>query len=352
MRDRRFVSTIAQPASSYALVDLNTVKTYLNLTGTAQDAALSLWVNAASAAAQRFCANPFVIETIFDQYWPTRDGAPWTVRNRPDALLMSRRPVTNAPSPSLTRPPAVATVAAASGGALAARAYYIRLSYVTAYGETAAGVEQRFPIAASNLAAIAAPAADHYAIATGWNVYAGTVSGSETLQNASPLALTASWTEPSTGLTAAGASLPSYALVVEATAGPNWPLPPLSQTYPQSLLGGLTPLAENVDFMIDRDEGEVVRLNSGGDPWGWRAAYVSALYAAGYATIPYDVVECVADMVKLRYYAQTRDPMARSVDVTGVINTSYWFASGPGADIDMPPNIQAKLERYRVPTVG
>ena len=351
MRDRRFVSTIAQAASSYALIDLGTLKTYLGITGTAQDAVLSLWLNAASTAAQKFTSNPFVVETRFDQYWPTHDGPPWTVRNRPDSLLLQRRPVTNPASPSLTRPPAVPVVTTASGGALAARAYYIRLSYVTAYGETAAGVELRAPVAASNLATVASPAADHYALATGWNVYAGTASGAETLQNSSPIAIGTAWTEPSTGLTA-GAAMPSYALVVESHGGPNAPLPPLSTTYPANLLGGEVPLAEGVDFLIDATEGEIGRLNRSGESHGWRASYICALYTAGYAAVPPDVVETVSEMVKQRYYAQQRDPMARSVDVTGVLSTSYWFGNGPGSDTDMPPHIQARLERYRTPVIG
>ena len=54
-------------------------------------------------------------------------------------------------------------------------------------------------------------------------------------------------------------------------------------------------------------------------------------------------------MVKARWYAQQRDPAIRERNVEGVMSTTYWFGSGPGADTDMPPVIQARLERYRVP---
>jgi len=345
MRDRRFVSTITQAAASYALAPLATVKTYLNISGTQIDAVLTLWIASASAAAQNFTGNPFVVEMILDQYWPNRDGMPWTVRDRPDSLLLKRRPVTNPASPSLTRPPVAPTLAYASGGALASRTYYARLTYVTASGETAAGLETRLVIPAGNLVTIAAPGADHYALATSWNAYIGAASGAETLQ-ASGLPLTSAWTEPSSGLVA-GAAMPAYALIVEALGGPL-DLPPSFSLNS----GAPTPLAESADFFIDPDEGEVVRLDLAGNPKGWRAPYVSALYTAGYATIPADVVECVAEMVKQRYFAQSRDPMARSIHVSGVIDTSYWFGQGPGSDTDMPPHIQAKLERYRVPVIG
>ena len=350
MRDRRFLSTILIPASSYALIDLNTLKAYLGISGTQQDAALSLWVNAASAAAQRFTSNPFVVETRQDQYWPTKDGIPWTVRNRPDALLLQRKPVTNAPSPALTRPPIAPTLTYAAGGSLAARTYYVRLSYTTASGETAAGPESRLVIPAGNLLTVAAPGADFYAKATSWSVYAATSSSAET-QQATGLSLTSSWTEPTSGL-GSGAAMPAYALVVEAGAGPLYTSGATISGQPGAGAGVPTPLAESVDFLIDPDEGEVARLNPNGNPKGWRAAWISATYSAGYSTIPYDVVEAVAEMVKARYFAQSRDPNARSVNVVGVMEQTYFFGSGPGSDIDMPPNIQAKLERYRVPTVG
>jgi hypothetical protein len=349
MRDRRFVSTVVGPAASYALVDLDTLKTYLGLTGTLIDAVLTLWVNAASAAAAKFCNQPFVVETLQDQFWPAKDGMPWTVRDRPDSLLLKRGPVTNSPSPSLTRPPVAPTLTYAAGGALAARTYYARLTYVTASGETAAGLETRLVIPASNLVAIAAPGPDYYALATSYNVYVGTSSGGETLQ-ASGLGLTTAWTEPSTGLVA-GAAMPAYALVVEAHGGPLDVPPSYTSTS-----GAPTPLAESVDFLIDAGESAVVaeiyRLDHNGNPKGWRGRWISALYTAGFATVPDDVVEVVTEMVKQRYFAQNRDPMARSIDVSGVINTSYWFGQGPGSDTDMPPHIQAKLERYRVPVIG
>jgi hypothetical protein len=45
--------------------------------------------------------------------------------------------------------------------------------------------------------------------------------------------------------------------------------------------------------------------------------------------------------------------MLRQLNVPNVLEQSWWFASGPGAATgDMPPDVAAILERYRVPVVG
>jgi hypothetical protein len=93
MRPYVFIPSIVTPASSYNLVDLATVKTLLGITTTAYDAALNLWIPQASATAQSWCNNPFVIETIEDQLWPGSDGWPWTVSRAFAPLQLSRWPI-------------------------------------------------------------------------------------------------------------------------------------------------------------------------------------------------------------------------------------------------------------------
>jgi hypothetical protein len=223
---------------------------------------------------------------------------------------------------------------------LVSRTYYVRLSYTTPSGETAAGIEGNLTIPAGSLLTIASPAQDVYSLATSWSVYIGTASAGETRQ-ASGLAIGTSWTEPSTGLVA-GAAMPAYPLVVEAWFGANT----ATSTNPP------TPLAENVDFVIDRTVGQITRLSPYGNTRYWRGLYMSCLYQAGYATVPPDIVDAVAEMVKQKYYAQTRDPMARQVNIPGVMEQSYWFGAGVGSVIDMSPHIQAVFERYKVPVYG
>lgn len=87
------VPTLVAAAASYNLIDLATLKTLFGVTDTSNDALFNLLIPQASAKAQKFCANPFVIETIRDQIFPPRDGRPWTVRTDLDLIQLSRRPI-------------------------------------------------------------------------------------------------------------------------------------------------------------------------------------------------------------------------------------------------------------------
>ena len=128
----------------------------------------------------------------------------------------------------------------------------------------------------------------------------------------------------------------------------RWPLTAVTSVVEQ-VAGVDKTLTAGTDFLVDDAHGWIYRLDRDGRPRDWKPFPVTVAYGAGYATIPADVVDAIASMVKSRWLAQTRDPMLRSVNVEGVEQRSYWFASGPGADTDMPPDIQAKLERYRIP---
>jgi hypothetical protein len=100
--------------------------------------------------------------------------------------------------PAVPLPPAASSVA---GGSLGARTYYWLVSFVTAYGVSLPCPEQSVALPASNLCQIASPAAPSLpTVASGWNVYASSAMGEETLQNSSPIAIGTAWTEPSGGL--------------------------------------------------------------------------------------------------------------------------------------------------------
>lgn len=83
---------VVTPASSYNLVDLATLKTLLNITDTSTDAYFNLVIPQASGIAANYCNNPFVVETIASNYWPTRDGWPWVVRDGVAPLQLPRWP--------------------------------------------------------------------------------------------------------------------------------------------------------------------------------------------------------------------------------------------------------------------
>lgn len=109
-------------------------------------------------------------------------------------------------APAALAAPAAPTLSQSSGGALSAATYYAQISYVNAFGETVASAEASLAVSANNVLTVSSPA--NVTGATGWNVYVGSTSGTETKQNTSPLAIGTNWTEPTSGLIT-GAALPS-----------------------------------------------------------------------------------------------------------------------------------------------
>lgn len=118
----------------------------------------------------------------------------------------------NPTAPALSAPPAAA-LSSVAGGPLAAATYYVTLTYVNPLGETVASVEASLAAAAATLLTVGSPL--QAGNATGYNIYASTASGSEKLQNSSPVPLGQSWTLPPAGLNLVGAGAPSA-----NTAGP------------------------------------------------------------------------------------------------------------------------------------
>jgi RHS repeat-associated protein len=94
--------------------------------------------------------------------------------------------------------PAAPALSQVSGGTLGAATYYVKVTYLVNGAESPSSPESSLSVAANNLLQVSSPAS--VAGATGYNVYVATTSGGEVLQNASPIALGTSWTEPATGL--------------------------------------------------------------------------------------------------------------------------------------------------------
>jgi hypothetical protein len=88
-----FISSVVTPAESYSLVDLADVKTLLGIATTASDAFLDLVIPQASTTAQSWCNNPFVVETIQDQWFPGSEGWPRVVRDAYAPLQLKRWPL-------------------------------------------------------------------------------------------------------------------------------------------------------------------------------------------------------------------------------------------------------------------
>ena len=95
--------------------------------------------------------------------------------------------------------PAAPSLSSTSGGTLAAATYYVKIAYVNAAGAVGqTSAEASLSVLADNLLNVASPAA--LSGATGYNVYVSTTTGTETLQNVSPIAIGTAWTEPTSGL--------------------------------------------------------------------------------------------------------------------------------------------------------
>lgn len=143
----------------------------------------------------------------------SRPGRPATWRNAPDTPNViniypapdnqnTYQPVPNGPYAT-----------SAAGGALAARTYYMTLTFVDSAGnESSPSDETSQFIPANSLVTVKSPAAEVVSAAAGisyskYNVYVSTTSGSETKQNTNPITIGTDWTEPNTGLIS-GASQP------------------------------------------------------------------------------------------------------------------------------------------------
>ena len=87
------------------------------------------------------------------------------------------------PPPTVSAAPAAAGLTAGVGGSLPAGPVYVVLTYVSAFGETTGSVEASVTVAANGSVTVASPAAVGFA--TGYRVYASTISQAEVLQSGS-----------------------------------------------------------------------------------------------------------------------------------------------------------------------
>lgn len=126
--------------------------------------------------------------------------SPWAICGTSDS---NKAVVFNAPQLAAPVTPGLSQTA---GGTISAVTYYVKITYVNVAGETAPSTEASQAVGNNDLLVVASPGA--VGNATGYNVYVATGSGSETKQNASPIALGTNWTEPMGGLVS-GAALPS-----------------------------------------------------------------------------------------------------------------------------------------------
>jgi hypothetical protein len=335
------ITTVVVPAvaafqgqARYDLVSLASVKAELNIVDQSKDANLKTWITQSSSAAAKFCNRVFPVELLQDQIFAQRDHYPQVVTGGARPLQLSRWPIATTPCRAGIAAPPAPLLSSVPGGVLPGARCYVRATYVTAAGETAVSAESNVMIGANALLQVASPPPDPLGRATGWNVYVSTASGTEILQNAAPMAIGTPWTEAVTGLVTAGTAMPSFVSVIENG----------------------NPRIEGIDFLTDFSTGQLRRLDTNGYVKGWPALAIVVLCPAGYVlTDPIfsDAADAVTRMVKGRYFAQNRDPALRQENVEGTWSAQYWFAAGPGAAVgNLAPDIEAILEKYRVPVMG
>ena len=160
--------------------------------------------------------------TLNFQSGESRPGLPavfWHDHNDPFVLHLypgANNENTFTPFP---QPPILST---SVSGALPLREYFVRTTFVDSVGGESAGssVTSSSYVPANSVITVATPTLLFNKTANGvtyssYNIYASTTEGSETLQNTSPIALGTNWTEPTSGLTTTGASIPSTSTIAE-----------------------------------------------------------------------------------------------------------------------------------------
>jgi hypothetical protein len=332
-----------QGGGLYDLIDLPTLKDDLDIKDGSADKFLQRAITRVSTDIRRHCNRTFQLQGYLEQFWAFRDPYPWQLPSGFAPLQLSQWPIGGTPSLSGTAPPLPSTIAAVGGGSLARTNYFVRTTFVTATGETGTSTEQNLVVPAGSLLQVDNPQPDPAALAIGWNVYVSTSAGTEILQNASPISLNASWTEPAAGLLTAGQA-PTFPIFISVTVNvPNAD----NNNLPTNLI-------EGVDYIADRGKAQLTRYFTDGMPRRWEALPIAVQYWAGYTkeTLPPELQDACEQLIKRRYYGRLRDPSIRSENVVGALETQYWFASGPGSDGQFPPDIAAMIDQHRMPVIG
>lgn len=107
-------------------------------------------------------------------------------------------------------------------------------------------------------------------------------------------------------------------------------------------------LVEGTDYLVDNANGQLTRLDASGLAVYWHPLPLTVAYSAGYASIPLDVADAIIRMVTRRFSAKGRDPNLKQQSIPGVLEQSWWIATGTETG-NMSPDITDVLDNYRVP---
>lgn len=93
-------------------------------------------------------------------------------------------------------------------------------------------------------------------------------------------------------------------------------------------------LVAGTDYVVNASAGIISRPEPGYWLHSFRGTFVIE-YTAGFATVPPDLAEIAAEMVRLRVAVRARDPLIRSKSTDGIDSTTYRDAAPAGSDFDM-----------------
>lgn len=118
-----------------------------------------------------------------------------------------------------------------------------------------------------------------------------------------------------------------------------------------SVVENSIPLTDKVDFRVDYKIGKLIRLDRNLYPRRWCAWPIVVQFVGGFAPIPDDVEDAIVRMVTRRYSAKGRDPNLKQQNTPGVLEQSWWIATGAESG-NMSPDITDVLDNYRTPVIA
>lgn len=298
------VTTVLAPAASQNLTDLAAVKTELALPAadTSNDAWLTQATTQVSAAIARYCKRAFAPEQVQDVFDIEQDPYPYQTPGGFAQLELTHWPVLQVTSVVQTlapgAPPTTQTLIAGTDYRLDGRTgRLLRLNPFTGVGT----LWEAIPVTVIYSAGFGALVRETHAV-------------------------------PATPYEVTVTQAAAFSCDIGVSYANGTPLTPV----PTSPAVG--------EYAVDIATGI----------YTFAAADTGQNLSFVYATlqVPADLAEMCLRMISSRFSAKGRDPALVQRETPGVGTERWWFGGAPGQKGAFPPDIQAALDDYRVPTVA
>lgn len=294
------ITSVLTPPVSANLTDLATVKTELGITSndTSNDAFLNLAIGQISAAIERHCKRSFAPALVQDQIEIQQDPYPAQTPGGFPQVVLSRWPV-------ITLNSVVQTLSISSSQTLT--------------------IDRDFRLDAQNGGLLRL------------NPYTGVGS----IWEAMPLTVT---------------YLAGYGYSVTETIAVPSSAPYTVEVSQKSAfscdLGVAHANGDALTPIIGTPAAGQYVANAGAYSFSAADAGQTLTFTYAARNIPADLVETTLRLITARYLARGRDPALIEQETPGVGRRRWWFGGAPGQKGPFPPDIEAALEEYRVPTVA